>query len=125
MDRFLDRQENREVAPLSGEDFLEWSDRLRDVEEMLSDPELRAEAARIRDRAKAIRKEVKRHSAPPNWDIVREMVSQPLVELQSKVVSELLRRTSKDALVPLDRDPVPPKYEARVRKYYERLGAGK
>lgn len=124
MDRFLERDINREVAPLSGEDFLEWSDRLRDVEEMLSDPKLRAEAARIRDQAKAIRKDVKRHSAPPNWDLVREMVSEPLVELQNKVASELLRRTSKEALVPIDRDPVPPKYEARVRKYYERLGAG-
>jgi hypothetical protein len=125
LERFLDSRENQQSAPLAGEDFLEWSDRLRDVEEMLSDPKLRAEAARIRDRAKAIRKDVKRHSKPPNWELVREMVSEPLVELQSRVASELLRLTSKDALVPIDRDPVPPRYEARVRKYYERLGAGK
>jgi hypothetical protein len=124
LERFLDDRDNPQRAPLSGEDFLEWSDRLRDVEEMLSDPKLRAEAARIRDRAKAIRKEVKRHSKPPNWDLVRDMVSEPLVELQNRVASELLRQTSKDALVPIDRDPVPPKYEARVKKYYERLGAG-
>src|SRR5262249_28731654 len=58
----------RAVAPISGNDYLDWSDRLRDVEEMVDDPDLRAEAARIRDRARGIRGEVKRHSAPPNWD---------------------------------------------------------
>ena len=41
-----------QTGPLTGQNFLEWSDRLRDVEEMMEDPELRAEAATIRDRAK-------------------------------------------------------------------------
>ena len=27
--------------------------------------------------------------------------------------------------VPLDRDPVPPKYSEKTRRYYERLGSGK
>ena len=35
-------------GPLTGGDFRKWADRLRDVEEMLDDPALRAEAARIR-----------------------------------------------------------------------------
>ena len=42
-----------------------------DVEEMVDDPELRAEAARIRDRARGIRGEMKRHSQAPNWDLIR------------------------------------------------------
>ena len=116
---------NREFAPISGEDFLNWSDRLRDVEEMVDDPELRAEAARIRDEARAIRAEMKRHSKEPNWNLVRVNVAQPLVELSNRVSDELLRRTSKQAMVPLDRDPVPPKYSEKTRRYYERLGSGK
>lgn len=115
----------REWAPLTGEDFRQWSDRLRDVEEMVDDPELRAEAARIRDRARAIRAEHKRHSAEPNWELVQQQVAGPLVELQQRVSEELLRRTSKKALVPLDRDPVPPQYSEKTRRYYERLGSGK
>lgn len=91
---------------------------------MIADPELRAEAARIRDRAKEIRKDVKRHSEAPNWDLVRMTVAAPLAELQQRVAEELLRRSSRDALVPIDRDPVPARFEEQVRRYYERLGAG-
>lgn len=112
-------------APLAGEDFRDWSDRLRDVEEMVDDPELRAEAARIRERARGIRTELKRHSQPPNWDLVKVEVSRPLYELRDRVAEELLRRTATDARVPLDRDPVPPKYSEKTRRYYERLGKGR
>lgn len=112
------------VAPLTGEDFRAWSDRLRDVEEMVDDPELRAQAARIREQARTIRAELKRHSAPPNWDIVRKNVAEPLLELEERLSSELLRRAGQQALVPLDRDPVPPQYSEKTRKYYERLGSG-
>lgn len=123
LQRFLDRG-SEPLAPISGEDYLDWSDRLRDVEEMISDPELRAEAARIRQEAKDIRKDVKRNSEPPSWEVVREMVAEPLAELEKRVAEELLRRTSKEALVPIDRDPVPPKFQERVQRYYERLGSG-
>jgi hypothetical protein len=115
----------REAAPLTGEEFREWSDRLRDVEEMVEDPALRADAARIRERARAMRIEIKRHSAEPNWDLVEEEIGKPLAELENRVAEELLRRASKKALVPLDRDPVPPQYTEKTRRYYERLGSGK
>jgi len=111
-------------SPIAGDGFLDWSDRLRDVEEMVDDPELRAEAARIRDQARSIRAELKRHSKAPNWKLVRANVAEPLVELTNRVTNELLRRNSKQAIVPLDRDPVPPKYSEKTRRYYERLGAG-
>jgi hypothetical protein len=125
LNQFLEGARDRRIAPIAGEDFLDWSDRLRDVEEMIADPELRAEAARIRDEAKEIRKDVKRHSAEPNWDLVRVKVAEPLAELQQRVAEELLRRTTDDSLVPIDRDPVPAEYEQQVRRYYERLGAGR
>lgn len=116
---------SRAFSPIFGNDFIDWSDRLRDVEEMVNDPELRAEAARIRDRARGIRAEVKRHSAAPNWKLVRVQVAEPLVELSDRVSEELLRRTSKQAIVPLDRDPVPPRYSEKTRRYYEHLGSGR
>lgn len=112
-------------GPLTGERFRDWSDRLRDVEEMVADPELRAEAARIRERARSMRAELKRHSTEPNWELVQVQVAGPLVELRDRVAAEILRRTTKQAIVPLDRDPVPPKYTEKTRLYYERLGSGK
>jgi hypothetical protein len=92
---------------------------------MVGDPRLRAEAARIRDRASAMRAEFKRHSEQPNWNLVQEFIGRPLVELRHSVSEELLRRQSQDALVPIDREPVPPEFAEQVRLYYERLGSGR
>jgi hypothetical protein len=113
------------AGPLTGTGFRDWSDRLRNIEEMVTDPRLRAEAARIRERATAIRAEYNRHSAPPNWDIVQETIGKPLAELRDAIALELLKKDSATALVPIDREPVPPEYAEQVRKYYERLGSGK
>jgi hypothetical protein len=52
-------------------------------------------------------------------------VAEPLVELTDRVAEELLRRNSRQAVVPLDRDPVPPKYSEKTRRYYEQLGSGR
>jgi len=116
-------------APITGDNFREWSDRLRDVEEMIADPDLRADAARIRDRAKAIRKDLKRkdlerHSPEPDWKKIKLELAEPLAELQSRVTQEILRRDPKNALVPLNKEPVPTQYENAVRKYFETLGTG-
>ena len=107
-----------------GGEFREWSDRLRDVEEMVGDPRLRAEAARIRERARSLRAEASRHSKDPNWDLVREFVGRPLVELRDAVADEVMRRQTAEAMVPIDREPVPPQYVDKVKEYYERLGSG-
>jgi hypothetical protein len=113
------------TAPITGDAFREWSDRLRDVEEIVGDPDLRSEAARIRERARDFRRDLRRHSEQPQWDLVRELVAEPLDELREKVAEELLRRSAeKNALVPIDRDPVPDQFSEQVRRYYERLGSG-
>jgi hypothetical protein len=110
--------------PITGEGFRQWSDRMRDVEELLDDPELRAEAARIRDRARAAREEYKRHAKQPDWNKLRGLVAEPIDELRDRIAEEVRRRQSPDALVPIDRDPVPPQFTEGVRSYYERLGSG-
>lgn len=112
------------AGPITGEGFREWSDRLRDVEELLEDPEMRSEAARIRDRARGAREDFKRHSKMPDWTKLKGMVADPIRELQNRVAEEVRRRESPDALVPIDRDPVPPQFTEGVRRYYERLGSG-
>ena len=109
-------------APLTGNDFRQWSDQLRNVEEMLDDPDLRSDVARLREQARSIRSEYKRHSTEPNWDLVRENLLEPLVELQQQIHEEVLRNQSRDALVPIDRDPVPDRYSEQVKRYYEQLG---
>ena len=107
--------------PLTGGEFLQWSDRMRDIEEMLSDPQLRSQAAEIRERAREMRIEFKRHSKQPNWDLVRMSVYGPMRELEQRLAEELARRTPDDELVPIDRDPVPDQYAELVKQYYEEL----
>jgi hypothetical protein len=111
-------------GPLTGGEFREWSERLGQVEELLDQPDLRGEVARIRDRARAMRAEFKRHSKEPKWDLVRGQLFQPLTELRNRVAEELARAQSTDSLVPIDRDPVPNKFSDLVRRYYEKLGEG-
>ena len=112
-------------GPLTGRDFQDWSDQLRDVEEMVELPKFREEVARIRDRARSMRIEFKRHSKTPQWSLVKSQILEPLVELQNRLAEEIAKRDSDDAIVPIDRDPVPDKFAEQVRKYYERLGTGK
>jgi len=109
-------------GPLTGRDFRQWSDNLRDVEEMLSEPDLRNDVARVRDRARAIRAEFKRHGKEPQWDLVVQQITKPLAELRNRIGEELSLLQSDDAMVPIDRDPVPGRYAELVRRYYENLG---
>lgn len=115
---------NGNEGPLTTAAYREWSDRLRDVETMVSDPALQAEVSKLRDQARSMRAEFKRHSQAPEWELVRTALYQPMVELQRKLAEEVARRESKDSLVPIDRDPVPTRYRDLVRSYYERLGRG-
>ena len=71
------------------------------------------------------REEFKRHAKTPDWNQLQTLVADPIHELRAKVAEEVRRRESPDALVPIDRDPVPPQYAEGVRRYYERLGSGK
>ena len=112
------------AGPLTGEDFREWSDRMRDVEEMLSRPDQRSEVARVRDRARTMRAEFKRHGEEPKWDLVEQQITKPLTELRKRLSDELAKLRSDEALVPIDRDPVPNRFTELVRQYYENLGGG-
>jgi hypothetical protein len=112
--------------PITGEGFRDWSDRLRDVEELVADPELRWQATEIRQAAREIRAEVKKHAADPRWSEVEDLVASPLRELQRKVSEELIRRAAdKTEIVPIDRDPVPSEFSRSVREYFENLGSGR
>ena len=113
----------RQAGPLTSEEFSTWSDRLRDVEEMVDKPELRSEIARVRGRARAVRLENKQRLVKPDWAVVKLQIARPLAEVRDRISEELARRQTPDSLVPIDRDPVPNKFSELVRKYYEKLGS--
>ena len=109
-------------GPLTGRDYRQWSDRLRDVEEILSEPDLRNDVARVRDRAQAIRAEFTRHGKEPQWNLVEQFITNPLTELRNRIGEELAKLKSDEAMVPIDRDPVPGRFAELVKRYYENLG---
>jgi hypothetical protein len=112
-------------APLTGDGFREWSDQLREVEEMVDVPELQNEIASIRDRAQAVRREMRNEGKEPKWDLVQMEIEKPLYEVRKRINNELSKRLSKEAVVPIDRDPVPQQFSDLVRSYYETLGEGR
>jgi hypothetical protein len=116
----------RRAAPITGSGYLEWSDRLRDVEELVDDPELRWQATQIRQSAREIRADLTKHSADPKWSEVEDLIATPLRDLRQLVSEELMRRAKeKTQVVPIDRDPVPGEFTGSVRQYYENLGSGR
>jgi hypothetical protein len=109
-------------GPIAGGTFGPWSDRLRDAEEILDAPDLKSAVAAAREQARLTRLDFKRSGKKPDWASVKLKVMQPLVEVRSRLAEELAHRGSREALVPIDRDPVPARYAESVRGYYERLG---
>jgi hypothetical protein len=118
----LNRGTGQYSGPLTSDDYVQWMDGLRDVEEMIDLPDVSTEVAQIRERARALRLQYKRDGKRPDWAVITTQISAPLAEVRERVDEELLKRQSKDALVPLDRDPVLPKYSDQVKRYYEQLG---
>lgn len=110
------------TGPITGDDFAPWSDRLREVEEMVDAPQWRSEVAAARERARRLRQEFRRSGTKPDWAVVRLEIMKPLVEVRQHIADELARREPRDQLVPIDRDPVPARFSELVRRYYEDLG---
>jgi hypothetical protein len=109
-------------GPLTDDNYVQWTEGLRNVEDMVDLPDITSEVTQIRDRARILRLDFKRTGQRPDWAVITTQISTPLAEVRERVNEELLKRQSKDALVPLDRDPVPPKYSDQVKRYYEQLG---
>jgi len=112
-------------GPLTGNEFREWSDQLREAEEMVDVPDLQNDIAAIRDRAQAVRRELRNEGKEPQWDLVQLQIEKPLYEVKKRINEELAKRISKEAVVPIDRDPVPQEFSDLVRTYYETLGEGR
>lgn len=114
---------NAPEGPITGNDFRSWADQLRDVQEMVDEPDLRNNLAQILDRARDMRAEYVRHSKGPQWNLLENLVLNPLVEVRQRIAEELARRDA-STVAPLDRDPVPGRYAELVSRYYQSLGQG-
>jgi len=69
------------------------------------------------ERAKAVRQESRQKGQKPDWGgSPVGKISHPLAEVRNRITEELARRQSQDALVPIDRDPVPNKFSELVRQ---------
>ena len=85
--------------------------------------QLRNQLQTARERLRNERLEFKRTGLKPTeWDLVRIQVMKPLVEVRQRIEEELAKRDNREAMVPIDRDPVPGRFSELVRKYYENLG---
>lgn len=117
--------EGGRVGPLTGGDFNQWAERLRDVEDLVETPEMRNALAAARERARMLRRDWRQDQKKPDWTVVQLEIVKPLVEVRNRVAEELARRDSKESLAPIDRDPVPNRFAESVRRYYEELGKDK
>ncbi len=113
-------------GPILGSGFRAWSDRMRELEETVSDPALRDRLIAAREAARQLRVDWKRHGKEPSWDLVRTRVWEPLAEVARKLDEEIARRDADGRrAVPLEREPVPERFSEIVRRYFEELGSGR
>jgi hypothetical protein len=111
-------------GPVTGSDYSSWTERVRDVEQVLDAPDMRNQLATVRERVGALRAEFRRNGKKPDPQAVQTQVLQPMTEVRAWLRDELARRNDANSLVPLDHDPVPEHYSDLVRQYYEKLGGG-
>lgn len=111
-------------GPITGNDFVDWSSRMRDVEQVLDEQALRNQLATARERAASMRADFRQSRIKPKEDLVRRQILDPIDEVRVELHEDLARLTDTNNLVPLDHDPVPENYSELVRKYYEKLGGG-
>jgi hypothetical protein len=110
-------------GPITGNNYLNWSGRLRDVEQVLDPPDLRNQLATVRERTAVLRANYRERGQLPQSDVVRSQILAPMTQVRVWLQEELSRQENTASLVPLDRDPVPDNYLELVRKYYEKLGS--
>jgi hypothetical protein len=111
-------------GPVTGNDYSSWTERVRDVEQVLDAPDMRNQLAAVRERVGAWRAEFRRNGKKPDAQTIQTQVLQPMTEVRAWLRDELARREDANSLVPLDHDPVPEHYSDLVRQYYEKLGGG-
>jgi light-regulated signal transduction histidine kinase (bacteriophytochrome) len=110
-------------GPITGDNYLDWSDRLRDVEQAVESQDLRNQLATVRERVGVYRRDFRQSGRTPAKEELQQQALEPLAMARDWVAQELSRAQKDRTLVPLDRDPVQDKYSEAVRKYYEKLGS--
>ncbi|MBP8255955.1 MAG: hypothetical protein KAX37_01430 [Opitutaceae bacterium] len=113
---------SNDSGPIMGDEYGPWVNRLREVEDVLDNRELRNAVAAARERARLMRQDYRHDRKKPDWAVVRAEILKPLAEVRQRISEELSRRNMDDPLAPVDRDPVPARFAEPVRKYYEELG---
>jgi hypothetical protein len=109
--------------PITGGGYVDWADRLRDVERVLDPADLRGELAAARERLGVIRAEYRESGRMPSDQVLKQDVVRPLTQVRVWLQQELARQENPQSLVPLDRDPVPENFSELVKRYYEKLGS--
>jgi hypothetical protein len=112
-----------ENGPITGHTYMDWSDRMRDVEQAVDLPDVRNQLATVRERVGVYRRNYRENGRAPSKEELQNKVLAPLALARDWVGQELSRMQNDRSLVPLDRDPVQDKYSDMVRKYYEKLGS--
>lgn len=112
-------------GPITGSEYVNWADRLRDVERAVDPADIRNQLANARERASALRSEYRRQGRAPDTNVLRQEILMPMTRARVWLREELARKEQPAALAPLDRDAVPDNYAELVKKYYENLGSAR
>lgn len=99
----------------------EWRDRIEDLQAVIDDPEALTEITRAYRAAQSMRKDFRQSGNSPSPERINQEIVQPLEEAARAVDARLAALNREDPLAPVNRDPVPERYEELVSNYFEAL----
>jgi len=102
---------------------MDWSDRLRDVEQAVDSQDLRNQLATVRERVAVYRRDFRQSGRIPSPEELQHQALEPLAMARDWVAQELSRAQKGPQPRPAGPRPRAGPIYRRVRKYYEKLGS--
>ena len=103
-------------------DYQDWLERLRNAEALLPENnDIRNQLELIRTRIEEMRRDYRRHSLAPKFDLLLAEVINPLAETADELDREIQKILKVKEFVLTDDGSIPSKYRKSVAEYFEAL----
>ena len=104
------------------EDYSDWTDSIRSAESLIPDnDDLRQQLARVRSELDEMRRDYRRQSLPPKYDLYIEAVARPLQATADQIQTKIQELLKEKELLAVGDDDVPADFEESVASYFKAL----
>lgn len=104
------------------QDYQGWLENIRDAEALLpADSPYRRDLERIRFQIEEMRRDYRRHSLTPQFDLFLQAVGNPLASTADQLSAEIAKLLKEKEFVLTDDGSIPSNYRKPVAQYFKSL----